>query len=258
MNGTRICSISDCDRKHDAHGFCKMHDARNRRLGDPLAPVYKRRPLEERFRSHYVIDESTGCFDWTSFCQRGYGQFTVSREVGSVRAHRWAYENAVGPIPEGLTIDHLCRNTRCVNPEHMEPVTASENVKRARRAQTHCKRGHEFTPENTHRTMEAGYPKRTCRACSALRVSANYHKNADAIRTRYKERCAELAQQNPYNVRVGQVWVSANKRDTPTLRVVVKVDGDRAQLNGYKTTWVRLDRFHPYAQGYLLVSGAAA
>lgn len=89
-------------------------------------------------------------------------------------AHRVAYEQARGPIPEGLELDHLCRNRACVNPDHLEPVTHRENLLRAdtfaarHAAQTHCVNGHEFTPDNTYiRTRPEG--GRECRACRKAR-----------------------------------------------------------------------------------------
>ena len=71
---------------------------------------------------------------------------------GLVLAHRWSYEHHVGPIPEGLTVDHLCRNTSCVNPEHMEVVTREENAYRGSRNKdkTHCDKGHELTAANVY------------------------------------------------------------------------------------------------------------
>lgn len=73
-----------------------------------------------------VEKRDDGCWFWTgSKLPAGYGHFAKGL------AHRWSYEQFVGPIPEGLTIDHLCVNPSCVNPEHMEPVTASENSRRA-------------------------------------------------------------------------------------------------------------------------------
>jgi hypothetical protein len=97
----------------------------------------------------------------------GYGRTTYGRSHEQL-AHRLAYRLWVGEIPAGYTIDHLCRNRACVNPVHLEPVTNKENILRgegvaARRArQTHCKRGHEFTPENTRTTAKGS---RVCRTC---------------------------------------------------------------------------------------------
>lgn len=109
-----------------------------------------------------------GCWIWTGGCDSsGYGAIKVDgRKVGT---HRASYELHVGPIPEGLQIDHLCRVTRCLNPDHLEAVTPrvntlrSEGIAAREAAQTHCKRGHEFTPENTY---TGGTPAgRRCRTC---------------------------------------------------------------------------------------------
>lgn len=74
-----------------------------------------------------------GCWEYSQTVGGGYAQFFVSPGV-KVYAHRFAYELLVGPIPEGLTLDHLCRNRACVRPSHLEPVSLSENVRRAHAA----------------------------------------------------------------------------------------------------------------------------
>ncbi|MGO3650436.1 HNH endonuclease signature motif containing protein [Agrococcus casei] len=85
-------------------------------------------------------------------------------------AHRFAYADSRGAIPEGLEIDHLCRNRSCVNPKHLEAVSKRENLARGyavpaiNARKTHCKRGHEFTAENTYRWGSS----RICRACKRL------------------------------------------------------------------------------------------
>lgn len=111
-----------------------------------------------------------GCWLWTgTILARGYGQFWVGpgHRGLRVRAHRFAYEMLVGPIPDGLVIDHLCRVPLCVNPAHMEPVTGRVNIRRGigpsavNARKTHCHRGHPFTPANT--LLYRG--SRCCRAC---------------------------------------------------------------------------------------------
>lgn len=77
----------------------------------------------------YRVDPEFGCWIWQGACSwNGYAR--VKRDGKLVWAHRWYYEQLKGPIPEGKDLDHLCRNTKCVNPEHLEPVTKAENQRR--------------------------------------------------------------------------------------------------------------------------------
>ena len=120
-------------------------------------------------------------------------------------AHRVAFEAYRHPIPEGLTIDHLCRVPACINPDHLEPVTLRINILRGvgptavHAAQTHCYQGHEFTNENTFRTKNGG---RVCRMCDRMSYWLNrkkvlvqrkdyYQRNRDKVKARvsaYRER----------------------------------------------------------------------
>lgn len=132
-----------------------------------------RKPPLERFLPKLAPTDKwhdgAPCVEWTATTGTdGYGRFHDGDR--QVVAHRWAYEHWIGPIPDGLVTDHLCRNRRCVNPYHLEPVTNKENILRGlspwalRSAQTHCKYGHEFTEQNTYRTARG---TRSCRKCHA-------------------------------------------------------------------------------------------
>ena len=81
----------------------------------------------ERFWSH--VRKTDGCWYWQSTERKGYGRFTLT-SGRAVTAHRFSYEIVHGPIPDGMTIDHLCNETMCVRPDHLEPVTLLENIAR--------------------------------------------------------------------------------------------------------------------------------
>lgn len=121
--------------------------------------------LFERFWSK--VDTTGDCWLWRgSRNTKGYGSFRVGNKTLTV--HRIAYELLIGPIPDGLTLDHLCRNPVCVNPNHLEPLTGRENTLRgdnppARNARkTHCPQGHPYDLLNTY---IFGHGYRDCRAC---------------------------------------------------------------------------------------------
>lgn len=129
------------------------------------------RSATERFWAN--VHKTNTCWLWTMRpAGEGYGQ--IKLESGRrQQAHRFAYELLVGPIPEGLQLDHLCRVRHCVNPAHLEPVTSRENVHRSPIApaalnarKTHCPHGHEYTDDNTY--FSGG--KRICRACNIARA----------------------------------------------------------------------------------------
>ena len=169
-----ICSYPGCGRKHNARGLCGPHGAMQRR-GEALRPLQGRTgPIEksaaERFAAKLLPRES-GCIEWVGGkTAGGYGTFAKRTTRGTEQkelAHRWAYEQAVGPIPEGLDIDHLCRNRACVNPEHLEPVTRAENIRRAAEVKTACPAGHPYSEENTY--VRPGTTHRKCRTCARER-----------------------------------------------------------------------------------------
>lgn len=203
---TVVCS---CDPKHlevggwdrgcpthdPAHGLCAcgcgertpVSKYNRRRLGHVKGQPVKyvnghngRRDLRERFWEKVDKTSSpTGCWLWTGAIIKGYGSIKVADEKRSKLAHRVSYEWARGPIPDGLTIDHLCRTTACVNPMHLEAVTSAVNTLRGtafsavNARKTHCLRDHPFDAVNTYVDRRGA---RHCRACR--RVDATLHDTA--------------------------------------------------------------------------------
>ena len=106
----------------------------------------------------------------------GYGVFAVGDRT-TTSAHRYAYESLVGPIPDGLVLDHLCKNPICVNPWHVDPVTTLVNNLRSDNCgRTHCPKGHEYTDDNVYVTP--GTTWRSCRECGRAKFRAWYHRRA--------------------------------------------------------------------------------
>jgi hypothetical protein len=130
----------------------------------------KQLSADTRFWSKVKRGTSTQCWAWQGGKNRGYGSFFAGSgcEPRVVPAHRWSYEQAVGPIPTGLTLDHLCRNRACVNPAHLQPVSNRDNVLRgiglsAQNARkTKCPKGHPLSGKNLYVDPSG---RRQCRAC---------------------------------------------------------------------------------------------
>ena len=136
----------------------------------------------ERFWGKVDLDGPDGCWLWTASTDKdGYGQFGVGSQIDGTatmaKSHRWAHEHLVGPIPEGLQIDHLCRVRSCVNPGHLEPVTNRENLRR----------GHEARGTTAQHGSKSMYNYHGCRCRPCKDAHAAYN------RERYARKRAEVA-----------------------------------------------------------------
>lgn len=160
-----ICSVTDCPQEVSAKGFCAAHYNRWWRTGNPLPKPKPSRA--DRFWAK--VEKGEGCWVWSaSLTHDGYGCFRG--ENGMTLAHRFSYILANGPVPDGFQIDHLCRNRRCVRPDHLESVTPRENAMRSNSSGAlavrtgKCVRGHDLSGARVVVTAE-GRVERHCREC---------------------------------------------------------------------------------------------
>ena len=178
MQAQSTCSIPGCEKPRITRGWCVMHYHRWRRHGDTLTNTPEKRFWAKVNKNGPVPDYRPNlgpCWLWIGAGSgKGYRRFWINQHT--VRAHRFAYEILVGPIPAGLELDHLCRIRHCVNPAHLEPVPGQVNTLRgispsAQNAKkTRCPKGHPYDEENTR--LYRG--RRYCRACSQARDAARH------------------------------------------------------------------------------------
>ena len=215
-----ICTIDGCDRRMLARGFCMTHYQRQKKAG--LIPPLPTTP--ERFWAKVDKDgpvpdyrpELGRCWLWKPEPAKdtGYGIF-AAREIRSKLAHRYSYHLNVGPIPNGLHIDHLCRVRRCVRPTHLEAVTQQENNRREFEAITHCPAGHPYEGDYLYIDKNGG---RRCRKCATEKPKAK--RNATVIRVRFHGHFPECVGKGDWRCHCGRPLGSKDDEARMVMREV--------------------------------------
>ncbi|MDX3637697.1 HNH endonuclease signature motif containing protein [Streptomyces europaeiscabiei] len=186
-----ICKICQEWKVVRSRGMCNncyrafLKEAKRSGTFVPLITHSRQTPFEKVMGR--TDKQPDGCWLYTGALMKdGYARVKDTSTDYALLTHRVVYEQLVGPVPEGLVLDHLCRVRHCVNPQHLEPVTVLENNQRGVRARlgerTHCAEGHEFTPENTvpqRRKRKSGVTLTpVCRTCrnAYYRAKSRRHK----------------------------------------------------------------------------------
>lgn len=188
-------------------------------------------PTDERFESKVNKLPNGGCWLWIGNVDgKGYGRFRDYAKRRQVLAHRWSYERHLGPIPDGMSLDHLCRKPSCVNPAHLEPVSIRVNILRGQgagmrnAAKTHCPQGHEFV-----HTTEAGKLRRRCLTCQRKAVrECMQRKRASSLQSN----TTAMKHSDIVPVRVGPVVADHSEIVNPGHQAIKRL---RAALYVYHT-----------------------
>jgi len=169
----RTCVVDCCGEpvKVKNRGLCNKHFTRWSRHRDPNhCEVFHAAPHDRFWK--FVRVSKAGCYEWLgSVSPQGYARISVAGRPEL--AHRWVYETFVEIIPKGMVVDHLCRNRKCVNPEHLQIATHRENMlcgtgmAARNKNKTHCVRGHAFDSVNKN-----GH--RFCRKCARIRAKQRH------------------------------------------------------------------------------------
>jgi len=132
--------------------------------------------LTHRHWDKIAFEPNTGCWLWLGAMDHGYGSASVGRKA--MRAHRAFYVAHRGPVPEGLVLDHLCKQKSCVNPDHLEAVTQRLNVQRHYSASDFCKKGHRYPDDGSHILSNGWRRCPECKAASQKRYNDSHPERA--------------------------------------------------------------------------------
>jgi hypothetical protein len=172
----RICKVINCESNIKSKGYCTKHYLRWWRYGDTSYVKNLKGKAIDRF--YFMIDKTNTCWNWKgSLDKGGYGRI-ADDEGWNDMAHRWSYKNFVGDIPDGLVLDHICKNTKCVNPKHLRPVTHKQNIidygvsnaSFLNSQKTHCIHNHELSLDNIYIYKGKRGATRVCKICHSKRV----------------------------------------------------------------------------------------
>lgn len=198
-------------------------------------------PLLDRIMAHHYVDEN-GCWIWTAARNElGYGHLTIGAwltgKIHTRKAYAVAYEELVGPVPDGLELDRLCRVPACINPAHLEPVTHRENTRRGEQGQwqrnkTHCPQGHPYDEKNTYMVPGDRWHRR-CRACRAA---------AERRRTAEKNTGGQIAQDRTKGSEQGRHRSNGNGDHGRSDRDPSVLASSQAVSSGRAVTFARAAR----------------
>lgn len=165
-------------RANGSHVGARMTARNFQKASRAISVPRTKAPLIERIMRRVIKHADSGCWEWVgATTQGGYAHILEGgRGSENLTVHRYLFELRFGKVPNELDLDHLCHNRQCVNPEHLEPVTRSENLRRGDNAKvrrefgmsrTHCAHGHELSPDNV---LFVRKYKRACRTCNRERM----------------------------------------------------------------------------------------